>query len=147
MLSELLELTRGLQRELQYVDKAGPSPLREGTSSDWERQVFQALHGIALGRGFKFTELSMSRGPTDIMLERAGRRIYIEISRSRNLSAKVRDVIGQFRERAILNPLILVIPVPVNERFVASLPLAVKVVQWQSPDDDAKLIEALEEGY
>ena len=148
MLGELLEITRGLQRELRAGDGPSSSPPLVYSSFDWERQVLVALHRITLERGFKWMDFSNSQDPTDvtpdIVLERADSRRYVEISRGRNPLAKVRRTIRLLRDRGILDPLLFVVSSPVNERFRAILPLAVEVVHWQGPEDDEKLMEALE---
>jgi hypothetical protein len=145
MLAELLELTRGLQREL-YVGSGG----RETSSLTnpamlYEQAVLQAISRIAHQQGLHLTHPETTDAPADLKLEIGGRTLYVEVAQNRRISTKARQTLERMNSAGISDPLLVVVNSPYPSSFERYLESGVRIVQWRGPEDDHKLSAALEE--
>jgi hypothetical protein len=134
MLAELLELTRGLQRELQKTRTA--TLTQQNPELAWHQQVMHRLVVLAADQGFEATDISRLPELVDLKLTRGGCKLYVEVSRSRNLSLRVRETLRRLRLQGLDNPLLFVAFSPIPDSLLATLPPNVRMVQWQAPEDD-----------
>ena len=143
MLAELLELTRGLQRELQMTKDARPMSSPIPRASRLENEI---VNGILQGaRAENLTIYHLADGPTDLKVEKGGRPVYIEVcNNNASISVKTRRTIQRMRQKEIRDPLIMLVQGPVVQGAFPHEP-NVRIVEWQSAYDNESLWTAIEE--
>jgi TIR domain len=142
MLAELLELSRGIQRELQVVRSARLSTY---SRSEYDQDVIRAIASLSAKRGFRVTHLETPDAPVDLRIERGDRTVYVEITQSRSLLEKARRTLQRLERFGASNPLLLVSYNTVRPELESYLDKPIRVVQWQGPQDDEALGAAIEE--
>jgi hypothetical protein len=144
MLAELLELTRGLQRELQAARATQPIPSLSPTERrDIQREMLWAIMDYARDHGRIVHE--MLEGPGDFKIELGGHRaIYVELSLGRNLSDKVYVMRRQMEQKGISDPLLIVHYGAIPERMAEPGP-NMRIVGWRNSHDNKALSAVLAE--
>lgn len=149
MLSELLELTRGLQRELQAPKDVNFIPSAPSSYRYPEQEIVERFGRLAHILDFKVTDLGPVHGPADLKLERGGHTLYVEVYSGKNLRARASQVVNRIRHKGISDPLILILLSSFNSTILAEVQAQlgsdVHIVQWYDVHDDSKLKALLEQ--
>jgi hypothetical protein len=144
---ELLELTRGLQRELQ-VEKDVTLPSAQSFSRHSEVEIVERFGRLAHILDFQVTDLGPVHGPADLKLERGGRTVYVEVYAGRNLKVRASQVVNRIRHKGIRDPLILILLSRFDPTILAGVETQlgsdVHIVQWHDVHNDSKLKALLE---
>jgi TIR domain len=147
MLAELLELTRGLQRELQTARNVRPISRSTLLSNpfEYEQELVQAISRLALTKGLQLTELAPGHGPADLKLERGDRMLYVEITVSKDLVQRARETLIRMDSRGISASLLVISPHLVTLSLFDRLESGVQLMQWEGSKDNDRLSVALDE--
>jgi TIR domain len=148
MLAELLELTRGLQRELQ--DRGATTGTRWTNSLApqgyvYEAEALEVVSSIARQKGFQVVQPGNRTSRYDLKLERGDRTLYVEASFNRVPQTKIEGILKWMHRSNIKDPLLLIVQGPISESWIATLDPRVHVIQWQNPADNNALATTLEQ--
>ncbi|MFT2711642.1 hypothetical protein [Clavibacter sp. Sh2126] len=116
----------------------------EAEAAVYERNVLYALTQLRSDiRAFREPLLGDAR--TDAVVEVAGSRVAVDVSYARTVQvvrARIQSIAERRRERA-LNPVVVVSRFPSPFTREQEAEMGVFVAQWNSPNDNRRLLEAL----